>query len=183
MVSSVGTGSWYSMPDWGSGQTASQDLSSYYADTATTLTTMFNSTASNALTGQVNLAAQAAAKRLGLKLPSSSSSTSASASAASAKKTSSTSSSGGPTSAHTNIDQFLARLDGNPSVPAASSSGQNGKFDFNGFLSGLDKITSSSATTPAVPTIPTGKNFSVASYLATLDNITSRPPPVVNVTS
>ena len=186
MVSSVGTGSWYSMPSWGSDQTPMQDLTGLYADSNTSLITAFNSTANDALSGQVNLAAQAAAKRLGVTLPSSSGSTSSSASAASAKKTTSTSSSGGATSAHTNIDQFLASLDGNPPVPAASASGTNGKFDLNTFLTGLDKISmqnASSPTTPAVPQIPSGKNFSVASYLKTLDSITTRPLSVVNVTS
>ena len=183
MVSAVGPGSWYAMPDWSSGQTASQDLSSYYADTTSNLTDVFSSTASDALTGQVNLAAQAAAKRLGVTLPSSSgSTTSPSASAASATKTTTTPS-GGATSAHTNIDMFLASLDGNPPVPAASTSGPNGKFDLNSYLGSLDKITSTSAATPAAPTIPTGKNFSISSYLATIDSITSRPPPVVNVTT
>jgi hypothetical protein len=78
---------------------------------------------------------------------------------------------------------FLASLDGNPPVPAASTSGPSGKFDLNSYLSSLDKITSTSAATPAAPTIPTGKNFSISSYLATIDSITSRPPPVVNVTT
>jgi hypothetical protein len=184
MVSAIGTGSWYSVPDWSSGQTASQDLSGFYADTVSDLTSAFATAASNQLSGTVNLAADAAAKRLGVKLPSSSTSTTPSASAKTSTSASATlSSSSGATSAYTNIDQFLATLDGNPPVPAASTSGTNGKFDLNSFLNSLDTITATSTSTPAAPQIPTGKNFSINSYLMTLDSIKPPLPPIVNVTS
>ena len=92
-------------------------------------------------------------------------------------------SSGGPTNAYTNIDQFLASLDGNPAVPAVSSSSASGNFDLNSYLSSLDQITAANPLTPKVPQGPTGSNFSVDSYLATLDSIIPPPPPLVDVTT
>jgi hypothetical protein len=167
------------MPDWSS-TTAAQDLSDFFSDAVAGISSTFSSATTNELNGLVNNAADAAAKRLGIKLPSSSSSSSSSSSPTSKTSTSSSSSSG-QSLASKNIDGLLATLDGN--APAAStSSGTVPKFNLSTFLTGLDQITSGTATSN-VPATPSGKNFSIDSYLATLDQITRRPPPAVNVTA
>jgi hypothetical protein len=185
MVSSIGSsGSWYSMPNWSaSNLTATQDLADFYANAASDLTSGFSSAATNQLNGIVNLAADAAAKRLGVKLNSSSSSSSASASSsgkASTGKASTATANSAPTSAYTNIDQFLARLDGNPGLSPVSSS-TSAPFSLDNFLGGLDKIAA--GQNASAPVTPSGKNFSIDSYLASLDKITARPLPIVNVTA
>jgi hypothetical protein len=187
MVSAISSGSGIgasffssSSNDLQTWQTQRADLSDFYSDSAADLTSAFSTAASNQLSGFVNLAADAAAKRLGITLPSSSgSSSSASGTSASTAKPA-TPSTSGPTSAYTNIDQLLARLDGNPGVPAASASTTT-PFSLNTFLTSLDHITAGSNI--SAPTAPTGANFSIASYLATLDKITSRPAPIVNTTA
>src|SRR5580658_8646525 len=71
------TGALPSMPDW-STTTAAEDLSDFFSDAVSDFTNVFSSSASNQLNGLVNNAADAAAKRLGITLPSSSSSSSSS---------------------------------------------------------------------------------------------------------
>jgi hypothetical protein len=179
MVSSIGSsGSWFSTPSWSPADlTPSQDVSNLFADSASDLITAFNTAASNQLTGTVNLTAAAAAKRLGIKLPSAAPATNP---AATATKT--TASAPKQTSSFTNIDQMLARLDGNPFIPPPStSSGTTAPFRLESFLGGLDSITSGQSA--SAPTTPTGKSFSVASYLRSLDAITQRPLTTVNVTA
>jgi hypothetical protein len=181
MVSSIGSSStWFSMPSWSPADlTASQDVSDLFADSATDLITAFSTAASNQLSGTVNLTAAAAAKRLGITLPSSSSSTTPNP-AATATKTTSTAPA--PTSSFTNIDQLLAQLDGNPFIPPPStSSGTTTPFRMESFLGSLDNITSGQSA--SAPTTPTGASFSVASYLKSLDAITQRPLTIVNVTA
>src|SRR5262249_44553475 len=159
MISSIGSSSssWFSMPDWSSG--TDNSLGSLYSDADSSLADAFSTAAGNQLDGTVNLASDAAAKRLGITLPSSSSSstssTTSSPSSSTSTASSTTSSSGGPTNAYTNIDQFLASLDGNPAVPAVSSSSASGNFDLNSYLSSLDQITAANPLTPKVPQVPT----------------------------
>jgi len=188
MVSAIGpSGIDWSTPasgpsgiDWSNGASPVQDLNDFF-DTATSgFRDTLSSATTNQLNGLVNNAADAAAKRLGVNIPSSSSSSSSSSSK-SASKTSTTTSSG-PNIASRNIDQLLASLDGHPPAPAASTSKTGTKFNLNSFLGGLDKITAGSALSK-VPATPTGKNFSINSYLSTLDQITSRPAPIVNLTT
>ena len=187
MISSIGSSSssWFSMPDWSSG--TDNSLGSFYADSNSSLADAFSTAAGNQLDGTVNLVSDAAAKRLGITLPSSSTSTTSSTASSPSSTPPSTSSppppSGGPSSAYTNIDQFLASLDGNPAVPAASTSSASGNFDINSYLSSLDQITATNPFTAKVPQNPTGANFSVDSYLATLDSIIPPPPQLVNVTA
>jgi hypothetical protein len=176
MVSAVGAGSWYSMPDWQAGQDNS--LGSFYSDANSSIASAVSSAASSMVDGTVNLVAQAAAKRIGVTLPGSTTSSTSST----AKTTSTSSSSGGPTSAHTNIDQFLASLNGNQYIPPVTTSSQSGNFDLNASLRNLDQITSGVSGLKA-PKAPTGKNFSISSYLMVLDSIQPPPPALVNVTT
>jgi hypothetical protein len=178
MVSSIGSsGSWFSTPSWSPADlTASQDVSDLFANSATDLITAFNTAASNQLSGTVNLTAAAAAKRLGIKLPSAAPATNP---AATAGKTTTTASA--QTSSFSNIDQLLARLDGNPFIPPPSTSGTPTPFRLENFLGGLDNITSGQSTSASMT--PSGANFSVASYLKSLDAITQRPLTIVNVTA
>jgi len=125
----------------------------------------------------VNNTADAAAKRLGIALPSSSSSSSSSKNAS---KTTTTASSGGQNPASKNIDQLLASLDGHPPAPAASTS-TGTPFNLNSYLGSLDRITAGSAVGKS--NTPTGKNFSIDSYLQTLDAITPHSPSLVNLTT
>ena len=196
MVSAVGGGIGSALASFYAGYQASQsqtsagltqqqiqqsDLSDYFTDTVADLTSAFSTAASNEVDGLVNLAADAAAKRLGVPLPSSSSTTSSGTNpAATATKT--TSSAPTPTSSFTNIDQLLAQLDGNAFIPPPStSSGTTTPFRLESFLGGLDNITSGQSA--SAPTTPSGASFSVASYLKSLDAITQRPLTVVNVTA
>jgi hypothetical protein len=178
MVSSIGSSSsWFSMPSWSPADLSpSQSLSDLFTDSATDLITAFNTAASNQLSGTVNLSAAAAAKRLGIKLPSAAPATNP---AATATKT--TTSTPKQTSSFTNIDQMLARLDGNPFIPPPRSSSGTTPFRIESFLSSLDNITSGQSA--SAPRAPTGANFSVASYLRSLDAITQRPLTTVNVTA
>jgi hypothetical protein len=169
------------MPSWSASDlTATQDLADLYANSASDLTSAFSAVATNQLNGVVNLAADAAAKRLGVNLPSSSgSSTSSSSSATSSAKTSTATANGAATSAYTNIDQFLARLDGNPGIAPVSTS--SAPFSLDNFLGGLDRIAA--GQNASAPAAPSGKNFSIDSYLSSLDKITARPLQIVNVTA
>jgi hypothetical protein len=181
MVSSIGSSSsWFSMPSWSSADLSpSQNLSDLFTDSTADLITAFNTAASNQLSGTVNLTAAAAAKRLGVTLPSSSSTTAANPAATATKTTTSAPT---QTSSFTNIDQVLARLDGNPFIPPPStSSGTTTPFRLESFLGSLDNITSGQSA--SAPTVPTGTSFSVESYLRSLDSITRRPLTTVNVTA
>jgi hypothetical protein len=180
MVSSIGSSSsWFSMPSWSPADLSpSQDVSDLFADSASDLITAFSTAASNQLSGTVNLAAAAAAKRLGVTLPSSSSTTAANPAATATKTTTSAPT---QTSSFTNIDQVLARLDGNPFIPPPSTSGTTTPFRLESFLGGLDNITSGQSASAS--TTPSGASFSVASYLKSLDAITQRPLTIVNVTA
>jgi hypothetical protein len=185
MVSAIGpSGVDWSTPtfgpsgiDWSNGSSPLQDLNDYF-DTATSgIRDTLSSATTNQLNGLVNNAADAAAKRLGV--PIAGSSSSSSSSAKSSSKTTTTSS-GGQNIASQNIDQLLARLDGNPPA-AATSTASTTPFDLNSYLGGLDRIAAGKAVGKS--TTPTGKNFSIDSYLQTLDAITPHSPSVVNVTT
>jgi hypothetical protein len=157
-------------------QSKRSDLSDFYSDSAANLNYAFGVVASNHLSNTVDLAAQMAAKRLGVKLPGSTGTT---ATAAAPKKVAAKT---GATSAHTNIDQFLASLDGVPKAPVTSASGAAGSsFNLDSYLSHLDAIASGSKFNTPPP--PSGKNFSIDSYMASLDRIAARPIPVVSTTA
>jgi hypothetical protein len=74
----------------------------------------------------------------------------------------------------------LAALDGNPQSAATSSTST--PFNLTSFLNNLGNIASGVSTSNA-PSAPTGKNFSIDSYLQTLDSISAKPKPTVNVTT
>jgi hypothetical protein len=165
--------------DWSDGVSSLQDLNDFFSGAVSGFTSTLSTATTNELNGLVNNAADAAAKRLGISIPSSSSSSSNSATTKTTK-TSTTSSSGQNISSR-NIDQLLATLDGNPPAASTSSTSTGANFNLNSFLGGLDRITAGSAAGKA--TTPTGKNFSIDSYLQTLDAITPHAPSLVNVTT
>jgi hypothetical protein len=188
MVSAIGpSGVDWSTPtfgpsgiDWSNGSSPLQDLNDYF-DTATSgIRDTLSSATTNQLNGLVNNAADAAAKRLGVPI-SSSSNSSASSSSQSASKTTTKTSTGGQNIASANIDQLLARLDGNPPAAATSAAQSGTSFNLDSYLGGLDKIAAGKAVGKS--TTPTGKNFSIDSYLQTIDAITPHSPSIVNVTT
>jgi hypothetical protein len=67
-------------------------------------------------------------------------------------------------------------------VPPVTTSSQTGNFDLNASLRNLDQIASGVNGLKA-PQAPTGKNFSISSYLMVLDSIQPPPPALVNVTT
>jgi len=163
--------------DWSNGSSPLQDLNDFF-DTATSgFRDTLSSATTNQLNGLVNNSANAAAKRLGIALPSSSSSSSSSKSASKTTKTTS----GGQNVASKNIDQRLASLDGHRPAASTSAAGTGAKFNLNAYLGGLDRITAGSAVGKA--TTPTGKNFSIDSYLQTFDAITPHSPSLLNLTA
>lgn len=169
------------MPDWSDTTSSAGDVISVFSDSISDFADSLSTVTTNELSGMVNNAADAAAKRLGISLPSSSSSSTSSSSSrsSSTSSTSKTTSSSGQNIAATDIDGFLAKLDGN--APAATSSSST-PFNFESFLNNLNNIASGVSTSNA-PTTPTGKNFSIDSYLQTLDSIAAKPKPTVNVTT
>jgi hypothetical protein len=186
MVSAIGpSGIDWSTPatgpsgiDWSNGSSPLQDLNDYFDGATSGIRDTLSSSVTNQLNGLVNNAADAAAKRLGVALPSSSSSSSNSASSS---KATTTTSSGGQNIASKNIDQLLATLDGNPPAPSTSTTSAGVPFNLNSYLGGLDRIAAGNAVGKA--TTPTGKNFSIDSYLQTLDAITPRSPSLLNLTT
>jgi hypothetical protein len=175
MVSAIGP----SGIDWSPASSPLQDLNDYFSSATSGLRDTLSSATTNQLNGLVNNAADAAAKRLGIPLKSSSTS-STSSSSKSASKTTTTTSSGGQNVASKNIDQLLARLDGNPPAASTSTASTGAKFNLDSYLGGLDRIAAGKAVGKS--TTPTGRNFSIDSYLQTLDAITPRSP-LVNVTT
>jgi hypothetical protein len=162
--------------------TTVNSASSIFDNAATILTGNLSSALSNQLNGMVNLAADAAATRLGINLnPASGSTKSGTAAASSPAPTS------GPTAASTNIDHFLATLDGNANVipvPPPSASGGNSSTSTSPvetLLSKLDGITTGQTAAPLAGTSAT--QFDLNHYLATLDSIQPPPPALVNVTA
>ena len=187
MVSAIGpSGIDWSTPtfgpsgiDWSNGSSPLQDLNDYF-DTATSgIRDTLSSTTTNQLNGLVNIAADAAATRLGV--PIASSSSSSSSSSQSSSKTTTKTLSGGQNIASKNIDQLLASLDGNPPAAPTSTASTGTPFNLDSYLGGLDRIAAGKAVGKS--TTPTGKNFSIDSYLQTLDAITPHSPSVVNVTT
>ena len=176
-TSDVSTGLPSGMPDWSS-TTSTADLNDFFSNAVSDFASTWNSATTSELSGLVNNAAAAAAKRLGVTLPSSSSSSSTNSSTASTSKTSSSS---GQNIASKNIDGVLAALDGHPQTASTGSSSST-PFNFQSFLNNLNNIASG-VSTSNVPATPTGKNFSIDSYLATLDSIAAKPKPTVNVTT
>jgi hypothetical protein len=165
------------MPDWSDTTSAStSDAINFFSDAISNFASTWSTATTSELSGAVNNAADAAAKRLGVNLPSSSSSSTTKSPSSSSKSSSAT----GQNLAFKNIDGVLAALDGHPQSTGTTSTAK--PFNFQSFLNNLDNIASGVSTSNA-PATPTGKNFSIDSYLATLDKIIPHAPPTVNVTT
>lgn len=162
------TSAWGDLQAWNyaRGVTAQQDI-----DLGTSLTNSLSDAAINRAQGQVSLASQAAAKRLGISLPGSSTSTSSSSTPAT-----------NPTSSVTvkRVSGVVNSRYGNDYV-AQSMTGTLATI--NGIISGSSKITS--VGTKALSSY--GSNYAaqnITGYLANLDRINATPiTPPVNVTA
>jgi hypothetical protein len=183
------TSAWDDLQAWRQQQ---QDVYQTFSDAESTFADAFGGALTDQSTGLVNLAADAAAARLGVKLNTSSSSGTASGSstASTAGATKATSPSGAAASPLLGYESFLAAVDqaALPPLPAAAApaaTAATGVQGYDSFLASLDQIgipALAPANTAAANT-PSGA-FNLDNYLANLDMIATTPAamPVTDVT-